>query len=95
MRRAWGHWSWEESWTGGDKMGIPAAGGQDPTFPRFAGGTEVGWGPRHSLTCTGVGRGEAGCCCHCWAAAPRGHPRRRGRGAGGCWRSQGSACRGC
>lgn len=30
------------------------------------------------LTCTGVGRGEGGCCCRCWAAAPRGRPHHHG-----------------
>ena len=73
-----GHLPWEESCAGGHKMGIPAAGGEDSAFLMFAGGTAVGWGPCHGLTCTGVGRGEGGCCCRCWAAAPWGRPRRHG-----------------
>lgn len=56
MRREGGHRSWEESWTRGDKMGIPAAGGQDPTFPRFAG---TGWAGVHTAASPVLGWGEA------------------------------------
>lgn len=49
-----------------------------PIIPPWLSAKKRGRGLCCVLTCTGVGRGEAGCCCHCWAAAPRGRPRRHG-----------------
>ena len=80
--RGWRRGGNKRGYRGGER-GAPSPG--ETAVPevtrwgsRCLGGPGVGWGLCLGLTCIAVGRGEGGCCCHCWAAAPRGRPRRRG-----------------